>query len=321
MPDKHTVAFLGLGHMGGPMALNLVRAGYRVTAFDVVPAALEAAQANGIPVASSAGETLPGADLVLTMFPSGRHVLEAYRGQDGQPGLLESAAPGTMFLDCSTINVDEAREAAALAIGAGHRSLDAPVSGGVVGAEAGTLTFMVGGDAEDFDEVRPLLETMGKRVVHCGGHGGGQAAKICNNLILGASMIAVSEAFVLGEKLGLSHQALFDVASAASGQCWALTTNCPVPGPVPGSPANRGYQPGFAGALMAKDLNLAVNALRSTGVAGRIGPLAAEIYDTFAAEGGAGQDFSAIIMDIRDRSEGPAAGHNAATAHDDGSPE
>jgi 3-hydroxyisobutyrate dehydrogenase len=303
VPENQAIAFLGLGHMGRPMAVNLVSAGHTVAGFDVVPAALDAAREHGVPVAASAAEAVAGADVVLTMFPSGRHVLDAYQGNDGGPGLLAAAAPGTMFLDCSTINVDEAREVAGLAIDAGHRSVDAPVSGGVVGAEAGTLTFMVGGDPADFEAVRPLLEVMGKRVVHCGGHGAGQAAKICNNLILGASMIAVSEAFVLGEKLGLSHQALFDVASAASGQCWALTTNCPVPGPVPTSPANRGYQPGFAGALMAKDLQLAVNALQSTGVAARVGPLAAEIYGTFAAEGGAGRDFSGIITDIRDKSD------------------
>ncbi|WP_314215519.1 3-hydroxyisobutyrate dehydrogenase [Pseudarthrobacter equi] len=319
MPDTYTVAFLGLGHMGGPMAVNLVRAGHRVAGYDVVPAAVDAARSAGVPVVGSVAEAVPDADVVLTMFPSGQHVLDAYRGTGGQPGLLALAAPGTMFLDCSTINVDEAREAAQLALGAGHRSVDAPVSGGVVGAEAGTLTFMVGGEEDDFHAVRPLLDVMGKRIVHCGAHGAGQAAKVCNNLILGVSMIAVSEAFVLGEKLGLSHQALFDVASAASGQCWALTTNCPVPGPVPTSPANRDYQPGFAGALMAKDLNLALNALHSTGVAGRMGPLAAEIYDTFAAEGGAGQDFSAIINDIREKS-GPAP-YKTATAHDDGSPE
>ncbi|TLM82165.1 3-hydroxyisobutyrate dehydrogenase [Pseudarthrobacter sp. NamE2] len=334
MSRTYTVAFLGLGHMGGPMAANLVSAGHSVAGFDVVPAALDQARANGIPVAPGATEAAAGADVVLTMFQSGQQVLDAYRGTAGQPGLLAAADPGTVFLDCSTINVDEAREAARLATGAGHRSVDAPVSGGVVGAEAGTLTFMVGAEEADFDAVRPLLEVMGKRVVHCGTHGAGQAAKVCNNLILGVSMIAVSEAFVLGEKLGLSHQALFDVASAASGQCWALTTNCPVPGPVPASPANRDYQPGFAGALMAKDLNLAVNALRSTGVAGRMGPLAAEIYDTFAAEGGAGRDFSGIITDIRKKSEqiaghmesgAPGARaqghHHAATAHDDGSPE
>ena len=340
MPENGSVAFLGLGHMGGPMALNLVRAGYRVTGFDVVPAAMEAARVQGVPVAATAVEALAGADVVLTMFPSGRHVLDAYRGnpghpgQPGEPGLLAAAPPGTMFLDCSTINVDEAREAARLAIEAGHRSVDAPVSGGVVGAEAGTLTFMAGGDAAGFEEVLPLLEVMGRRVVHCGAHGAGQAAKICNNMILGVSMIAVSEAFVLGEKLGLTHQALFEVASAASGQCWALTTNCPVPGPVPSSPANRDYQPGFASALMAKDLNLAVNALDSTGVAGQMGALAARIYDRFAAEGGAGRDFSAIITDIRGASEpqagdGPAGAGGtevpgrrpAITAYDDGSPE
>ena len=298
-----TIAFLGLGHMGGPMAINLVKAGYTVTGFDVVPAALETARAHGIATAETAVDAVAGAAVVLTMLPSGKHLLDAYRGTPSQPGLLDVAPPGTLFLDCSTINVDEAREAAELALAAGHRAVDAPVSGGVVGAEAGTLTFMVGALPEDFEAVKPLLEVMGKRVVHCGEHGAGQAAKICNNMILGVSMIAVSEAFVLGEKLGLTHQALFDVASAASGQCWALTTNCPVPGPVPTSPANRDYQPGFAGALMAKDLKLALNALESTGVAARLGPLASEIYDTFAAEGGAGRDFSGIITDIRDKSD------------------
>jgi 3-hydroxyisobutyrate dehydrogenase len=297
------IAFLGLGHMGGPMAVNLVKAGYTVTGYDLVPAALETARAHGIATAATAAEAVAGAAVVLTMLPSGKHLLDAYRGTPGQRGLLAAAAPDTLFLDCSTINVDEARAAAELAVAAGHRAVDAPVSGGVVGAEAGTLTFMVGALPEDFGSVKPMLEVMGKRVVHCGEHGAGQAAKICNNMILGVSMIAVSEAFVLGEKLGLTHQALFDVASAASGQCWALTTNCPVPGPVPTSPANRDYQPGFAGALMAKDLKLALNALQSTGVAARLGPLASEIYDTFAAEGGAGRDFSGIITDIRDKSE------------------
>ncbi|MCC3299967.1 3-hydroxyisobutyrate dehydrogenase [Arthrobacter sp. zg-Y895] len=296
------VAFLGLGHMGGPMAVRLVNAGYSVTGFDVMPAALETAKANGIATAGSAAAAVAGAGVVLTMLPSGKHLLDAYRGTGDQPGLLAAAAPNTLFLDCSTINVKEAREAAELAVTAGHRAVDAPVSGGVVGAEAGTLTFMVGALPEDFKAVSPMLEVMGRRVVHCGDHGAGQAAKICNNMILGISMIAVSEAFVLGEKLGLTHQALFDVASAASGQCWALTTNCPVPGPVPASPANRDYQPGFAGALMAKDLKLALNALESTGVAAQLGPLASAIYDDFAAEGGAGRDFSGIITDIRDKS-------------------
>ncbi|WP_284754643.1 3-hydroxyisobutyrate dehydrogenase [Arthrobacter sp. efr-133-R2A-120] len=296
-----TIAFLGLGHMGGPMAVNLVKAGHQVVAYDPVTAALEAAREHGIATVDSASEAVVGASVVLTMLPSGKHVLDAYRGVDGAPGLLSVAAPDTLFLDCSTINVDEAREAAAIALDAGHRSVDAPVSGGVVGAEAGTLTFMVGALPEDFETVKPILELMGRRIVHCGDHGAGQAAKVCNNMILGVSMIAVSEAFVLGEKLGLTHQALFDVASNASGQCWALTTNCPVPGPVPTSPANRDYQPGFAGALMAKDLRLAVNALESTGVDGQMGHLASKIYDAFAAEGGAGRDFSGIITDIRDK--------------------
>lgn len=295
------IAFLGLGHMGGPMAANLIKAGHEVIGYDPVPAAVEAARDHGIPMAESAVDAVRDAGVVLTMLPSGKHVLDAYRGVEG-PGLLAAARPDTLFLDCSTINVDEAREAASLAVAAGHRSVDAPVSGGVVGAEAGTLTFMVGALSGDFDAVRPLLEHMGKRIVHCGDHGAGQAAKVCNNMILGVSMIAVAEAFVLGEKLGLTHQALFDVASNASGQCWALTTNCPVPGPVPTSPANRDYQPGFAGALMAKDLRLAVNALESTGVAAEMGPLASRIYDAFAAGEGAARDFSGIITDIRDKS-------------------
>ena len=299
-----TIAFLGVGHMGGPMAVNLARAGYTLVAYDPVPAALEAASGHGIATATSAADAVEGAAVVLTMLPSGKHVLDAYRGLDGGLGLLSIAAPGTLFLDCSTINVDEAREAAEIALEAGHRSVDAPVSGGVVGAEAATLTFMVGALQEDFDAVKPILEAMGRRIVHCGEHGAGQAAKVCNNMILGVSMIAVCEAFVLGEKLGLSHQVLFDVASNASGQCWSLTTNCPVPGPVPTSPANRDYQPGFAGALMAKDLRLAVNAVEATGVAAEMGRLASRIYDDFAEQGGAARDFSGIITDIREKSGG-----------------
>ncbi|MGT2461901.1 3-hydroxyisobutyrate dehydrogenase [Sinomonas atrocyanea] len=297
------IAFLGLGHMGAPMAVNLLKAGYTVVGYDPVPAAADAARSHGIPLAETAAEAVAGAAIVLTMLPSGRHVLDAYRGSEGQPGLLAVAAPNTLFLDCSTINVTEAQDAAEAAVAAGHRSVDAPVSGGVVGAEAATLTFMVGGEDDDVAVVRPILETMGKRVVHCGAHGLGQAAKVCNNMILGVSMIAVSEAFVLGEKLGLTHEALFDVAAHASGQCWALTTNCPVPGPVPTSPANRGYQPGFAGALMAKDLRLAVNALEHTGVAAEMGQLASRIYDSFVEHGGAGTDFSGIITTIREQSE------------------
>ncbi len=317
------IAFIGLGNMGGPMAHNLVAAGYRVIGFDLVPEALERARAAGVEIAATGAEAVraaaaanaeaPGnaADLVITMLPAGRHVLGAYRGsagsdgtddRDAVEGLLAAAAPDTLFMDCSTISVEDSRQVHEITTAAGHRSLDAPVSGGTVGAEAGTLAMMVGGTAEDFAEALPVLQVVGRRVVHCGEAGAGQAAKVCNNMILGASMIAVSEAFVLGERLGLSHEALYDVASEASGQCWALTTNCPVPGPVPTSPANRDYRPGFAGALMAKDLGLAKHAIESTGTAGRIGLLAEEIYAAFAAGEGGTQDFSAIIQRVREQS-------------------
>ncbi len=291
-----TVGFLGLGHMGGPMAANLVRAGHTVVGFDPVPAALEQAVKDGVTVADSAVEAVREADVVITMLPSGKHVLDLY------DEILPAAKPGTLFIDSSTIDVADARAAHGAAREAGHRAVDAPVSGGVVGATAGTLAFMVGGPADAFDAAEPLLDVMGKKVVHCGDSGNGQAAKICNNMILGVSMIAISEAFVLGEKLGLSNQALFDVASNASGQCWALTNNCPVPGPVPASPANRDYQPGFAAALMDKDLGLAANAVRDNGVEAELGLHAAEVYSRFRAAGGGEQDFSAIINDIRARS-------------------
>ncbi|TLP79048.1 3-hydroxyisobutyrate dehydrogenase [Nesterenkonia sphaerica] len=294
-----STAFIGLGHMGGPMAANLVKAGVQVWGFDVVPEAMNAARRNGVNVVSDPLDAVAQAQVVLTMLPSGQHVLSAY---EQSPGLLSAAQPGTIFLDCSTINISEAQQAAALAQQAGFRAADAPVSGGVVGAEAGTLAFMVGADSEVFDQVHPLLDIMGARVVHCGDNGLGQAAKICNNMILGITQIAVAEAFVLAEQLGLSDQALYDVVSRASGQCWALTTNCPVPGPVPTSPANRDYTPGFAGALMAKDLGLATNALDEQGVDAKLGRLAAAIYEDFAAGDGAGKDFSAIINTIRDNS-------------------
>ena len=296
------IAFLGLGNMGAPMAANLVKAGHTVVGFDPVPAALDHARDSGVIIAAEAVGAVTDVEIVITMFPSGKHVIDAYR-----EGLLAAATPGTLFIDSSTIDVDDARTARSLAVTAGHRGMDAPVSGGVGGATAGTLTFMVGADEADFAVAEPILSVMGGRIVHCGDSGAGQAAKICNNLILGISMIAVSEAFVLGEKLGLSNQALFDVASTASGQCWALTTNCPVQGPVPASPANRDYQPGFAGALMAKDLGLALGALEATGTAAELGPLAASIYRRFADEGGASLDFSAIINTIRNNSEGAAA--------------
>ena len=296
MSELPTVAFLGLGHMGGPMAANLVRAGYTVTGYDPVPAAQEEATKNGITVAEAAIDAVRGAQVVITMLPNGKLVLDLY------DEILPAAEPNTLFVDSSTIDVADARAAAEKARTAGHRAVDAPVSGGVAGAAAGTLAFMVGGSEDDFATAKPLLEAMGRKIVHCGGSGNGQAAKICNNMILGISMIAISEAFVLGEKLGLDNQALFDVASNASGQCWALTSNCPVPGPVPTTPANNDYQPGFAAALMDKDLGLAANAVRANGVEAELGLRAAELYHRFNTEGGGGLDFSAIITDIRDRS-------------------
>ncbi|MFJ6934706.1 3-hydroxyisobutyrate dehydrogenase [Streptomyces sp. NPDC101132] len=290
-----TVAFIGLGHMGGPMAANLVKAGHRVLGFDLVPDLLATAATAGVEPAASAAAAAAAADVVITMLPAGRHVLALYR----EGGLLAAARPGTLFIDCSTIDVADARTAHEAVVAAGHRALDAPVSGGVVGAEAATLTFMAGGGPAEFAAAEPLLDAMGKRAVRCGAAGAGQAAKICNNMILAVSMIGVSEAFVLAESLGLDHQALYDVASTASGQCWALTVNCPVPGPVPASPANRDYRPGFAAPLMAKDLGLAANALRANGVDAPLGLKAAEMFAAFAADEGAGLDFSAIVRTLR----------------------
>ncbi|MEU9320206.1 3-hydroxyisobutyrate dehydrogenase [Streptomyces sp. NPDC048295] len=296
-----TVAFIGLGHMGGPMAANLVRAGHRVLGFDLVPDLLASAATAGVEPSASAAEAAAEADVVITMLPAGRHVLALYREQ----GLLAAARPGTLFVDCSTIDVADARTVHEAATAAGHRALDAPVSGGVVGAEAATLTFMAGGGAPEFTDAEPLLRAMGKKAVHCGLPGAGQAAKICNNMILAVSMIGVSEAFVLAESLGLDHQALYDVASTASGQCWALTVNCPVPGPVPTSPANREYRPGFAAPLMAKDLGLAANALHAGGVEAPLGLKAAEMYADFAEGEGAALDFSAIVRTLRTTGPNP----------------
>ncbi|WNI21367.1 3-hydroxyisobutyrate dehydrogenase [Streptomyces sp. ITFR-16] len=296
--SSRTIGFIGLGHMGGPMAANLVEAGHRVLGHDLVPGLLDAAAAGGVEPAGSSAQAAAAADVVITMLPAGRHVLALYR----EEGLPAAARPGTLFIDCSTIDVADARAAHEAAAAAGMRSLDAPVSGGVVGAEAGTLTFMAGGGEAEFAQAEPLLAVMGRKAVHCGGPGAGQAAKICNNMILGISMIAVSEAFVLGESLGLSHQALFDVASTASGQCWSLSVNCPVPGPVPGSPANRDYRPGFAAPLMAKDLGLAAGAARAAGVDAELGLRAAELYAAYAEGPGVEEDFSGIVRAIRDRS-------------------
>lgn len=297
------IAFIGLGHMGAPMATNLLRAGYDPVVYDLVGEQCEKAAETGLRVASSAAEAAADASVIITMLPEGQHVHAAYTGERSRAGILTAARPGSLFVDCSTISVQDAQDAAQMVTANGHRALDAPVSGGVVGAENGTLAFMVGGAHADLLEVLPLLEVMGKRIVHCGGPGLGQAAKLCNNLILGISQIAVAEAFVLAEHLGLDDQVLFDVVSDASGQCWALTTNCPVPGPVTSSPANHAYAPGFAARLMAKDLGLVAHAIERTGVDARLGTLARERYDEFIGAGGAEKDFSAIISMIRDARE------------------
>ena len=288
------IAFVGLGNMGLPMALNLSKAGHELTGFEIVPAAIEAAAKAGIKIAHAGPEALSGVDTVITMLPNGKLVLGVY------DQMLKAAAPGTLFIDSSTIDVASARAAHEAAAAAGMETLDAPVSGGVGGAAAGTLTFMCGGTEAAFHRAQPILALMGKKIVHCGNVGAGQAAKICNNMILGISMIAVGEAFVLGEKLGLSHQALYDVASTASGQCWSLTTYCPVPGPVPSSPANNGYKPGFAAALMLKDLLLSQEAATAAGATTALGKHAAEIYENFVDACHGGTDFSAIINAIRD---------------------
>ena len=293
-----TIGFIGLGNMGGPMAANLVRAGYSVRGFDLLPASLEAARADGIAVAGSALEAAEGAQTVITMLPAGRHVIEVWTQ------LADALAPGTLMIDSSTIDVESARAAHGLAQARGCLSVDAPVSGGTGGAKAGTLTFMAGGGADAFARAEPVLERMGRSVFHCGEAGAGQAAKICNNMILGISMIGVCEAFALGEKLGLTHRALYDVASVSSGQCWSLTTYCPVPGPVPASPANAGYRPGFAAGLMLKDLKLAQAAAAASGAATPLGAEAARIYALFEGLGHGGEDFSAIIRMLRGEAGG-----------------
>jgi 3-hydroxyisobutyrate dehydrogenase len=287
------IAFIGLGNMGGPMAANLIKAGHAVAGFDLVATLRDDAAATGVAIAQSARHAVAKADVVISMLPAGRHVIAAWTD------ILPAAKPCTLFLDSSTIDVESARRAHHAAAAAGMACLDAPVSGGVGGASAGTLTFMVGGEDSAFAIGKPVLEAMGKRIVHCGGAGAGQAAKICNNMILGATMIATCEAFVLAEKLGLSAQALYDVASTSSGQSWSLTTYCPVPGPVPNSPANKDYKPGFAAALMLKDLKLAQEAALGTGASTPMGAQAAQLYALFAASGHAGDDFSGIINFLR----------------------
>ena len=288
-----TIAFIGLGNMGNPMAANLVKAGHTVLGFDLVPENLAVAREHGITVMADASAAVKEADVVITMLPAGKHVLSVY------DDIAPKAKKGALLIDCSTIDVDSARKAHAVAQKHGHASIDAPVSGGTGGAAAGTLTFMAGGSDEAFSRAEPILKPMAGRIVHCGGDGSGQAAKICNNMILGISMIGVAEAFVLAEKLGLSHQALFDVASTSSGQCWSLTSYCPVPGPVPASPANKGYKPGFAAALMLKDLKLSQEAAQAAGAATPLGAEATQIYALFNAQGSGGVDFSGIVNFLR----------------------
>lgn len=291
-----TIGFIGLGNMGGPMAANLAKAGHKVTGFDLLPANLERAVAAGVRAASDIAGAVAGAEIVVTMLPAGKHVRQVYTGPGG---ILASAARGTLLIDSSTIDVASARAVAAAAAEAGMAMLDAPVSGGTGGAEAGTLTFMVGGDEAAFAKAEPVLQKMGKTIVHAGGPGNGQAAKICNNMVLGISMIAVSEAFALAEKLGLDHQKLFDISSKSSGQCWALTTYCPVPGPVPTSPANRDYKPGFTAAMMLKDLKLAQEAASQAGANTPLGAEAAQLYNLYCSQGLGEVDFSGIIKMMR----------------------
>jgi 3-hydroxyisobutyrate dehydrogenase len=288
-----TIAFIGLGNMGNPMAANLVKAGHSVLGFDLVAANLDVARSHGVEVAGDAGTAVNDADAVITMLPAGKHVLSVYED------IVPKAKAGALFIDCSTVDVESSRKAHQIAARRGLPSVDAPVSGGTAGAAAAKLTFMAGGSDEAFAKAEPILKPMAGRIVHCGGDGAGQAAKICNNMILGVSMIAVGEAFVLAEKLGLSHQALFDVASTSSGQCWSITSYCPVPGPVPASPANRGYQPGFAAALMLKDLKLSQEAAQASGAVTPLGAEATQLYALFNAQGNSGKDFSGIIEFLR----------------------
>jgi 3-hydroxyisobutyrate dehydrogenase len=290
------IGFIGLGNMGLPMAQNLVKAKHAVAGFDLSEYPVERLAADGARRAGSVGEASQDVEIVITMLPSGKEVREIYLGGDG---ILDAAAAGTLLIDSSTIDVKTAREVAQAAEAKGLAMVDAPVSGGVAGALAASLTFMVGGPDAAFERARPVLEQMGKTIVHAGGAGNGQAAKICNNMILGVSMIAVCEAFLLAEKLGLDAQKLFDISSKSSGQCWSMTNYCPVPGPVPASPANRDYKAGFTAAMMLKDLNLAQAAARETRATTPLGAGAAAVYEQFVDGGGGGVDFSGIIKFLR----------------------
>jgi 3-hydroxyisobutyrate dehydrogenase len=289
-----TIAFIGVGNMGGGMALNLVKAGHAVAAFDLSADALARVAAGGAVAAASAVAAATGADAIVTMLPAGQHVRAAYEGD-----LFAAARPDAILIDCSTIDVATAKALGEGAAARGLAMVDAPVSGGTAAADAGTLTFMAGGPAAAFAAARPILEKMGKAVIHAGGPGMGQAAKIANNMILGATMIATAEAFVLAEKLGLDAQTFFDIASKASGQSWSMTSYCPVPGPVPSSPANRDYAGGFAAALMLKDLKLAIAAATTAGAATPMGAQAETLYQLLVNSGAGALDFSAIIKLLR----------------------
>jgi 3-hydroxyisobutyrate dehydrogenase len=289
------IAFIGLGNMGLPMARNLLRAGHQVVGYDVVSSALEAAVKAGVTPANSAAKAVAGGECVITMLPEGTHVRGVYLGDQG---IIARAERDALLIDCSTIDVDSARMVNRVASERGLEVLDAPVSGGVAGAENATLTFMVGGSEQGVARARPILERLGKALVHTGPSGNGQAAKICNNMMLAISMIGVCEAFVLAERLGLAADKLFEVSSQSSGQCWSLTNYCPVPGLVPSSPANRDYRAGFTAALMAKDLRLAQDAAHSVDAPTPMGAQARSLYALFANRGHGGLDFSAIIRMI-----------------------
>ena len=289
------VAFIGLGNMGGGMAANLAKAGHEVAAFDLSQAALDRAEANGCTIAASAEAAVKNAEAVVTMLPAGKHVAEVYRST-----VFPNAPKSAILIDCSTIDVATAKSVEAEAAAAGFTMVDAPVSGGIAAADGGTLTFMVGGSDEGFARAKVLLDKMGKAVIHAGGAGSGQAAKICNNMLLGATMAATCEAFVLAEKLGLDAQTFYDISSKASGQSWSMTSYCPVPGVGPDTPADRNYDGGFAAALMLKDLKLAMAAAKEAGAYTPMGGEAEELYQRFVARGGGTKDFSALIKMIDD---------------------
>lgn len=290
------IAFIGLGNMGSGMAANLVRAGHEVHAYDLNAEAVKALEAKGATGASSLAGAVRGAKAVVTMLPAGKHVRSVYEGEDG---ILNLAEPDAILMDCSTIDVDSARHVASEAEKKGMAFVDAPVSGGVAAAEGGTLTFMVGGSEENVEKARPYLADMGKAVIRAGDAGAGQAAKICNNMLLAIHMIGTCEAINLAQKLGLDAQNFFDIASKASGQCWSLTSYCPVPGPVPAAPSNRDYKPGFAAPMMLKDLRLAMDAAGSVEASTPMGRRAENLYTAFTEAGGDDLDFSGIIKMLR----------------------